>query len=146
MMERGTAMPDLTTRAVSMEHEITVVILVLAVLAFAYLAWVDVRTWWSLRRQRDRTSLGPALKGKKLAWGVVSASLAVLYLLTLVDALDWYEVGIWPRLTVRLVTITAVVAAAITGRRFYRAYEAETRQRVASPAQRRDDPARTGGQ
>lgn len=118
-------MVDLTTRAAGAEHEITIGILVVAVIAFAALAHVDIATWWSLRGQRDRTPLGRVLKAKKLAWGTVASALAVLYLLTLLDEAGWYDVGLWPRLTVRLVTITAVIAAAVIGRRFRMVYNDE---------------------
>jgi hypothetical protein len=116
---------DLTTRAVRYENEVTVAVLVLAVLAFAVLSRVDGRTWWAIRRQRDRTRVGRTLKGKKLAYAWFEAMLALLYLLTLLDELDWFAVGIWWRLGIRLVTITAVIVAAVVGEQFYRAYEAQ---------------------
>jgi hypothetical protein len=127
-MMRGddmTQVHDLTAWMRGHEDAFVVVVLIVAIVALVDLGNVDARTWWAIRRQRDRTDVGRTLKAKKLAWAAVAYALALLYTLTLLDELDWFTSGIWWRMTVRSVAVTAIVTAAVMGRRFRRAYEAE---------------------
>lgn len=89
------------------------------------LAGIDARTWWSLRWQRDRTSVGGTLRTKKFWYAVILLSLGGLYSLTLAVYYGLVDVTFWHRIVLRAVVIVSMVGAVIAGLRFGRAMHRE---------------------
>lgn len=89
------------------------------------LAGVDARTWWSLRWQKDRTSVGGALRVKKLWYALILFALGSLYSLTLAVYYEVIEVNFWHRIVLRAVVIASIVGAVTAGLRFVKAMRHE---------------------
>ena len=108
-------------------HDLTIDLVTVWVLVgcFATMGAIDVLSWWALRRTRDRTGIGPALKWKKLAVGIAELAMAGLYGLTLVAYYGHYEYGIWWRFGARLVVAAGLLLAGVAGVRFILALRSE---------------------
>lgn len=107
------------------ERSINATLAVLAALAFAVVALVDLRTWLALRNQHDRTDVGRALRRKKLAQGAAEAMMALLYIITVMDLTTHLDVNLWYRLGYRGLAVIGLVGAAWQGIRFVRAMARE---------------------
>src|SRR5690606_27406323 len=74
-------------------------------ITFAVLSLVKLRTFLAIYRQRDRTTVGRALKVQKFWESVAFGGMSLLYGLTLYSYYGGVSLGFWERLGIRFVVV-----------------------------------------
>lgn len=120
-----TQVNDLTDWALRHERAVELGTVWVLVATFAVLAVVKVLTWAVIRRQRDRTDVGRALKAQKLAEAVLYTAMALVYAAALSIYYNVTAVDIWWRYGLRIVAALAMIAATVYGIRFALALRAQ---------------------
>jgi hypothetical protein len=97
------------------------------VFGFSLLALVKFLTWWTITRQRDRTSVGWWLKRQKMAETIMFACLVILYSasLTLYYGHGDVLLTFWARMALRVILALGIIVAVYSGLRFVQALRSQ---------------------
>src|SRR5690606_31234000 len=88
--------------------------------SMAIVGLINVVTWFLICNTRDRTSLGPALRRKKLAEGIAELSVALLFGMLLWRYYQHHQFDPIFRMGIRVFLTVSAITAALAGVSFAR--------------------------
>lgn len=111
---------DFRDLIISHDEALDVITVWMVCVSMAIVGMINVVTWFLICNTHDRTSLGPALRRKKLAEGIAELSVALLFGMSLWGYYQHHQFDPISRTGVRVFLTVSAIAAALAGVSFAR--------------------------